>query len=196
VIEVGQRFPAGIKIIGDLCTLGCPIIALATPEDGSSVVRALECGADDYLTAIPSTLDLLESRFAALPRRTHNASPPGGSVFSVRDLTVDLDRCEAALNGHIATLTPTQFALLAALVQNAGRVMSAQQLMKETRDQTLSDIEARQIVKVHMRRLRARLARLAPGSNYIVNVRGFGYMLERRERPRSDEVPSDPRTAA
>jgi DNA-binding response OmpR family regulator len=100
------------------------------------------------------------------------------------------------LNGGIVTLTPTQFALLAALVQNAGRVMSAQQLMKETRHETLSDVEARQIVKVHMRRLRSRLARFAPGSSYIVNVRGFGYMLERRERPRSDEAPSDPRTAA
>ena len=78
-------------------------------------------------------------------------------------------------------MTPTEFKILAYLARNAGKVVSPVEILRAVQDYTYSEREAQEIVKVYIRRIRRKVesTRLTP--NYIVNVRGFGYMLERRE---------------
>ena len=105
-------------------------------------------------------------------------------VLKVRDLEIDLARCEASRQGVKLDLTPTQFRLLRYLALHAGHVVPAAELLRSAQDYPLdwSDQDAQEIVKVHIRHLRHRLEPDPHNPTYILNVRGFGYMLERRER--------------
>lgn len=185
-VEVGGHFPEGLELIRTLRIFSsAPIIALSSPDEGTVVSRALDIGADDYLTAIPAPASLIEARLDALQRRgTPVAAAPAARV---RDLTVDFERCEAFLGEHLLKLTPTEFRLLGTLIRNAGRVMPAQRLLKDALGEHLSQGEARDLVRVHLRRLRAKMEPLEKESPYIVTVRGFGYMLERRSTPRPED---------
>lgn len=188
-VEVGRHFLEGLEAIRSLHIFSsAPIIALASPDEGSTVSRALDIGADDYLTAIPRPESLIEARLEALHRRATAVAAAAGATARVRELTVDFDRCEAFLGEHLLKLTPTEFRLLTALVRNAGRMMTAQRLMREALGEQLAQSEARDIVRVHVRRLRAKMLPFEKGSSHIVTVRGFGYMLERRSTRR----PGDP----
>src|SRR5205823_13613943 len=112
--------------------------------------------------------------------------PP--EVLPVRDLEVDRERCEARLRGEPLPLTPTEFRILSCLTRNVGRVVSARQLLQEAQGYPCTDREAQQIVKVHVRHLRRKLPPTDGEQPYIANVRGFGYLLERRAQPRPDDL--------
>jgi two-component system, OmpR family, KDP operon response regulator KdpE len=184
-VEVGAGYPEGVDAVSRLrFVTSLPIVAIALPEDGAVVARALEGGADGYLTAFPSTPDELRDRLAAMRQTATQRGPSPVSLARVRDLTVDFDRFQATLSGQALSLTPTEFRLLAALVRAAGRVISARELLAEAQGGLLPDSEAREIVKVHMRRLRGKLEPHQRGNQYIASVRGFGYLLERRAAPR------------
>jgi len=187
-VEVGASYAEGIEAISRLRFISSlPIVALASPQDGALVAQALEAGADGYLTALPSSPDELRARLAAIRQAAAQRGPAPISMAHVRDLAVDFDRCEATLAGQALGLTPTEFRLLAALVRAAGRVVSSRQLLAEAQSVVLPDSEARDIVKVHMRRLRAKLQPYQGPSPYIVSVRGFGYLLERRAQSRAGD---------
>ena len=109
--------------------LAVPILALADTDDGSVVARALAAGADDYLTGQPSA-EGLATRLAALQPGSF-AGDREGPIYRVRDLVVDCERCEVALNGRRVEVTPTEFRLLASLIRRAGRVLSARELVKD-----------------------------------------------------------------
>lgn len=184
-VEVGASHVEGIDAISRLRFVSSlPIVALASPEDGALIAQALEAGADGYLTALPSPPDELRARLAAMRQAAARRGPAPISTAHVRDLAVDFDRAEATLAGHALSLTPTEFRLLAALVRASGRVVSSRQLLAEAQSVVLADSEAREIVKVHMRRLRGKLQPYQGPNPYIVSVRGFGYLLERRAQPR------------
>jgi two-component system KDP operon response regulator KdpE len=188
-VEIGAGYPEGVEAISRLRFVSAlPIIALASPPDGSLVARALEAGADGYLTAFPADADELCDRLAALRQGAAQRGPAPVSLAHVRELDIDFDRCEVVIAGEPLSLTPTEFKLLASLVRAAGRVVSARQLIAEAQAVVLPESEAREIVKVHMRRLRAKLEPHHRANPYIVSVRGFGYLLERRARPREGDI--------
>ena len=187
-VEVGGTYPEGVEAISRLRFItGVPIVALASPQEGALVARALEAGADGYLTAFPSDAEELRSRLAALRQGAAQRGPAPVTMAHVRDLAGDFDRCEVMMGGAPVNLTPTEFRLLAALVRAAGRVVSARQLLAEAQAVVLPESEAREIVKVHIRRLRGKLEPHQGANPYIVSVRGFGYLLERRTQPRDGD---------
>ena len=191
-VEIGPNSPEGIEAISRLRFLtGVPIIALASPQAGALVAQALEAGADGYLTAFPADAGELRDRLDALRLAAMQKGPSPVSLAHVRDMTIDFDRCEVTLSGAEINLTPTEFRLLSALVRAAGRVVSARQLLAEAQSVVLSESEAREIVKVHMRRLRAKLEPHQGPNPYIVSVRGFGYLLERRSTRRANDFLSE-----
>jgi DNA-binding response OmpR family regulator len=102
-------------------------------------------------------------------------------------MTIDFDRAEVKLGEAEIKLTPTEFRLLASLARAAGRVVSARQLLADAQSVVLPESEAREIVKVHVRRLRAKLEPHQGDNPYVVSVRGFGYLLERRNQPRAGD---------
>jgi DNA-binding response OmpR family regulator len=119
------------------------------------------------------------------------ASPAAPHRVAVRNLTVDFERCEVAVEGQAVALTPTEFRILAYLAGRPGRVVSHAELFREVHGYEAGEQEAKDILKVHIWRLRNKLNAAGAEPNLIVNVRGFGYMLERRgqrtrHRPRGE----------
>jgi DNA-binding response OmpR family regulator len=163
---------------------------------------ALELGADACLTDGVQDV-LLTAQLRAL-RRHRGAGPleeePTNSLLRVRDITLDFDRCQATMTGEIVPLTPTEFKILAFLARNAGKVVSPSEILRSIQDYSYSDREAQEIVKVYIRRIRRKIESDASEPDYIVNVRGFGYMLERRSGRRADssfeDEPVEFRTSA
>ncbi|MER3419441.1 MAG: hypothetical protein C4290_02470 [Chloroflexota bacterium] len=108
------------------------------------------------------------------------ASPTTPHRVTVRNLTVDFERCEVVVEGQAVALTPTEFRILAHLAGRPGRVISHAELFREVHGYEAGEQEAKDILKVHIWRLRNKLNAAGAEPNLIVNVRGFGYMLERR----------------
>jgi DNA-binding response OmpR family regulator len=108
----------------------------------------------------------------------------------LRDLRVDLDKCQAFNDGGLVNLTPTEFRLLATLAQQAGRVVDPRALLFAAHHHDYSERDAQNLVKVHIANLRRKLNDTRDNP-YILCVRGFGYMLERRaERRQGDPLTS------
>lgn len=99
---------------------------------------------------------------------------------TVRNVTVDFERCEVTVEGGPVALTPTEFRILAYLAGRPGRVVSHAELFREVHGYEAGEQEAKDILKVHIWRLRNKLNAAGAEPNLIVNVRGFGYLLERR----------------
>lgn len=155
-----------------------PIIALGDYGDKTRVVEALRAGADCYLSK-PMEAELLEAHMGALVRRWSPAPSQSPSV-TVRGLTVDFGRKEIRLGGDVVPVTPAEFRLLACLASQLGRVVASSELLREMSGYNCSEQEAQEIVKVHVSRLRSKIDRDPSRASYLLNVRGFGYMLERR----------------
>jgi DNA-binding response OmpR family regulator len=165
-----------------------PILVIGTPQDQPTILRALGLGIDAFLLK-PIDGDLLVAALAALRRRqTLEKETPAPPVVQMRELEVDSERCEARLRGAPVSLTPTEFRILNCLARNLGSVASARQLLQEAQGYPCTEREAQQIVKVHIRHLRGKLVPLPGDQPYIANVRGFGYLLERRAALRPDDL--------
>jgi DNA-binding response OmpR family regulator len=149
-----------------------PVLMLSGRSAEMEKVRALNYGADDYVTK-PFGKQELIARVQALLRRSaaQRADEPG--TYSDDVLTVDFRARAVTVHGRPVTLTPLEFRLLSALVRNAGDVLSADQLLelvwKDARG------VSRDQVKVYVGYLRRKLAPDAPAQAPIETVRGFGY---------------------
>jgi two-component system KDP operon response regulator KdpE len=186
-VEVGTTFSEGIETVRRIRVLSpVPLIAFNEPAEQKAIVRALDIGADHYLTSVPESVELFRAALASLLRRT-GRPPVETGILRFRDLAIDFDRCEGFIGSHPLRLTPSELRLLATLIRNAGRVVSAQQLVSDAQGYRLSEPDAREIAKAHLHRLRAKMEPFEEGLPHIVNVRGFGYMLERRSVQRVDD---------
>jgi two-component system KDP operon response regulator KdpE len=165
------------------------VLVIAPGPHTNGMSLALEAGADVCLRDTDGA-ELLSAQLSALSRRrqpaVQDSRDDGPSTITVRDLVLDFDRCQAVREDETIPLTPTEFKILAFLARNAGKVVSPVEILRAVQDYTYSDREAQEIVKVYIRRIR-RKVEVDPGEpSYIINVRGFGYMLERRGVRRSD----------
>lgn len=164
---------------------GVPTIVVIPSE--SDFVPVMDAGADDAVTASGDPA-VFAARLRALLRRTQNwHSAQTGGIIAIRDLLVDLDKCEVILRGRPVSLTPTEFRILAILGEKAGRVVDARSLLSSVHDHDYDDREAQNLVKVHIANLRRKLEDGRDGNPYILCVRGFGYMLERRSESREND---------
>ncbi|HEX2924464.1 MAG TPA: winged helix-turn-helix domain-containing protein [Chloroflexota bacterium] len=93
---------------------------------------------------------------------------------------MDYARKEILLDGEQVAVTPAEYRLLACLARHLGKVVSSSELLKEMSGYDCSEQEAQEIVKVHVSRLRSKLDKDPGKASYLLNVRGFGYLLERR----------------
>jgi DNA-binding response OmpR family regulator len=164
-----------------------PLMLLGAPQDRPGILRGLDAGADAFLLK-PVPADLMVAALVALRRRPLLEEADVPPVVRLRDLEVDRERCEARLRGEIVPLTPTEFRILGCLARNVGRVVSARQLLQEAQGYPCTEREAQQIVKVHIRHLRSKLTTGPDEQGYVANVRGFGYVLERRTTLRPGDL--------
>ncbi len=152
-----------------------PVIMLTAKGEEEDRIHGLELGADDYVTKPFSPRELM-SRVKAVLRRTEGAG--GGSaqqdVIHVDDrLKIDFAKREVWVNDQIVKLRPTEYRLLYHLVQNAGWVMTYDQLLTkvwgyEYRDET-------HYVRLYINYLRQKLEEDPSNPKYILTERGVGY---------------------
>ena len=151
----------------------------------SDLIPVLDAGGDDAVVARVDPA-VFAARVRALLRRARPASRSGGELI-IRDLVLDLEKYQVTLNGDPLPLTPTEFRLLAVLAQQAGRVVDPRALLSAVHHHDYGERDAQNLVKVHIANLRRKLNDYQPGNHYILCVRGFGYMLERRSYIREND---------
>jgi two-component system, OmpR family, KDP operon response regulator KdpE len=155
-----------------------PIIVLSARGHEEDKVRALDAGADDYLTKPFGVNELLARMRAAL---RHASTAPGGDpVFVAGALRVDLARREVAVDGQEVRLTPTEFRLLALLARHAGKVLTHRQILKEVWGPAATEVH---YVRVHMAELRKKIEAEPARPRLLVTEPGVGYRLRDRVDP-------------
>lgn len=152
-----------------------PIILLTALSEQSQKVKGLEIGADDYITK-PFDPDELVARLRALLRRSMGSTDEGSNVVEAGGLKIDFVRRKVERDGEPVKLTPTEYKLLQALAQQAGKVIPHADLLSkvwgpEYRDDT-------DYLWVYIRYLRQKLEKDPSSPRYIVSVPGFGYRFE------------------
>ena len=154
-----------------------PVIILTARGDEEERVNGLRAGADDYVVKPFSARELL-ARVEAVLRRSPERPAPVVWIM-VGAARVDLERREiSAGSGEPTALSETECSILSHLASNHGRVISRDELLTRLWGLSGSGIETR-TVDMHVARLRAKLSAAGGGdsNDYIVTVRGKGYML-------------------
>jgi two-component system KDP operon response regulator KdpE len=150
-----------------------PIIVLTAMDTESDKVAALDLGADDYLTKPFGVEELLARVRAVLRRIRWSDQPPDIGVRRYGDLEVDLNGRTVRLRGAEVRLTPTEFALLAQLVANPGKVLTHRMLLQRVWGTEYGD-EA-EYLRVYMGRLRRKLELDPANPSRIITEPGVGY---------------------
>ena len=174
--------PGGGEVLcRQLTRLPRPVLLLAVVANSDQAASALHAGATVCLTH-PLSPSWLAAQLASLLRLSgvkENAWCADAPV-TIRGLRIDPGRCEASTGDCTIPLTPTEFRILACLARSPGIVISGRDLAEEALDLRLPEQEAMELLKVHVYRLRQKLGHSGMEPRVLRNVRGFGYMLERR----------------
>ena len=159
------------EIRRDRRTRGLPIIMLTARGDESDRIVGLEVGADDYVVKPFSPKELV-ARVRALMRRLERQDEAEEAPIVIGSLELDRTRHTARWQGQAVHLTAKEFALLLALVDARGRVLSRQALLEDVWGYSYA--EGTRTVDVHVRRLREKL----PGfAERLITVKSLGYRV-------------------
>ena len=170
VLDLGLPKMSGLEVLKGMRerNQSTPVVILTARETVDDRVKGLDAGADDYLTK-PFDLDELCARMRALQRRSKSRAKPS---ISYGNIVLDPASHVVQYQGEQIMVSRREFALLQKLLENAGRVISREQL-----NQTLygwgENIDSNAL-EVHIHNLRKRF-----GSNLIRTIRGVGYMVEK-----------------
>ncbi len=170
VLDLGLPKLSGLDLLKSIRekNITTPVVILTARETIDDRVKGLDAGADDYLTK-PFDLDELCARMRALQRRSQSRAQP---VIEYGDIKLDPASHVVTQNDETILISRREFALLQKLIENAGRVISREQL-----NQTLygwgESIDSNAL-EVHIHNLRKRF-----GQKIIRTIRGVGYMAEK-----------------
>jgi two-component system KDP operon response regulator KdpE len=151
---------------------GLPIVVLSAVGDEREKVRALDAGADDYVTK-PFGTDELLARLRAVLRRS--ADPGGSSTLTLGELDIDFADRRLHRSGREVHLTPIEFDLVRVLAQNQGRLVTHRTLLREVWGPEYDD--ATHYLRVHVAHIRAKLESDPSRPQYLLTEPGVGYRL-------------------
>lgn len=146
-----------------------PVIVATARDDDPTAVRALNAGADDFLTK-PFSAVQLDARIRAVLRRSRSEGPPPDLVIG--DLVLSPGPRTAALDGDVLDLTPREFDLLQYLMERPGIVVAKRELLTEV--WRVPPAGADKTIDVHLSWLRRKLGETAAEPRYLQTVRGVG----------------------
>jgi len=149
-----------------------PVIMLTARDDTTDKIVGLELGADDYLTK-PFDPKELVSRVRAVLRRSEGKTAPG-TILSVGDITIDVEKRLVRRGDEPIGLTPLEFDLLKVMAENPGRVYSRMQLLDKVQGDAFEGYE--RTIDSHIKNLRKKLE-IDPEHPYIITVYGVGYKM-------------------
>ena len=153
-----------------------PIIILSAREQEQDKIKALDSGADDYLTKPFGAGELLARVRVAMRHKVMLLTMQGEPVFVLDNLRVDMTRRQLFLNKEEVHLTPIEYNLLMVLIKNAGRVVTHSQLLKEVWGPSYS--KETQYLRVYMTQLRHKLESDPARPRFLINEPGIGYRLK------------------
>ena len=174
VLDLGLPGADGFDIIKELRDSGSalPVIVLSSRTDEAGKVRALDLGADDYVTK-PFGMDELLARLRAALR--HRLQQQGERpIFRVDDLSVDLVRRVVIVRDLEVKLTPREYDLLRTLIAHAGKVLTHRFLMREVWGAE-TDVA---YLRIYIRTLRKKLEADPDRPRLILTEQGVGYRLK------------------
>jgi DNA-binding response OmpR family regulator len=168
LLDLGLPRKEGLGVLRGLRQRGSelPVLVLTARDAITDRVEGLDAGADDYLVK-PFDLAELAARIRAVTRRKAGRA---SSVMEHDGVTLDTATREVRRNGEPVALSPREFALLQALLEHPGRILSRAQL--EERLYGWGEEVESNVVEVHLHTLRRKL-----GADFIRNVRGVGYRV-------------------
>jgi two-component system KDP operon response regulator KdpE len=175
ILDLGLPDGDGVDFIRDVRSWSrVPIIVLSARTDEHDKIAALDAGADDYLTK-PFGVGELLARVRATLRRQHQPQEGADGVLQFGDVRVDIKDRLVFKGGVAVHLTPTEYRLLAALVANAGRVVSNPQLLREVWGP--SNAENGHYLRIYMGHLRQKLEDDPAQPKYLLTETAVGYRL-------------------
>ena len=174
VLDLGLPDMDGLEVLQQLRrTSLVPVIVLSVRSDETGKVKALDLGADDYVTK-PFGMEELTARVRTALR--HRLQQQGEApVFRCGDLTVDLVRRHVSVKGREIKLSAKEYDLLRLLVMHAGKVLTHQFLLREVWGPAhTGDV---QYLRVYIRTLREKLEEDSTRPRYLLTETGVGYRL-------------------
>jgi two-component system KDP operon response regulator KdpE len=173
-----------LRMVREISTV--PVIMLTAKGEEEDRVRGLELGADDYVTKPFSPRELV-SRVRAVLRRTETTGGTTHGLIEVDDrLKLDFDRREVWVDGQLVQLRPTEYRLLYHLVQNAGWVITHDQLLAKVWGYEYRDEP--HYVRLYINYLRKKLEKDPSNPEYILTERGVGYRFVDFRRKSQEQV--------
>jgi two-component system KDP operon response regulator KdpE len=162
-----------------------PVIMLTAKGEEDDRVQGLELGADDYVTKPFSPRELV-SRVRAVLRRTDATRGTTSGLIEVDErLKIDFDRREVWVEGELVKLRPTEYRLLFHLVQNAGWVISHDQILAKVWGYEYRDEP--HYVRLYVNYLRQKLEEDPANPKYILTERGVGYRFVDYRRSKAEK---------
>lgn len=168
----GQQLLKEWREAGDLT----PVVILSSRIDEAGIVEALELGADDYVTKPFGAAELMARLRVALRHRLQAQGER--AVFTLDELSVDLVRRIVKLGDRDVKLTPREYEILRVLVQNAGRALTHDYLIRQVWG---GSVEV-QNLRVHVAQLRQKIEIDPERPRYVLTETGVGYRLRAPEQ--------------
>jgi two-component system KDP operon response regulator KdpE len=174
VLDLGLPGIDGLKVISRLREWSeVPVLILSVRDDEQEKVRALDAGANDFVTK-PVRINEFMARVRVL-LRTKAANDSEGAIFQRNGLRIDLVRREVQLDGSNISLTRKEYQVLRLLVRNAGRVVTHQQMLREVWGP--ASVTDTHYLRVVISSIRQKLGDESANPRYIVTEQGVGYRL-------------------
>jgi two-component system KDP operon response regulator KdpE len=161
-----------------------PIIVISAREQERDKVRALDAGADDYLTKPFGADELLARIRVSLRHRARHEAGQEEPLFQADGLRVDFTRRQVFLAGEEVHLTPIEYRLLATLIRYTDRVVTHNQLLREV----WGPRQANQVqyLRVYMAQLRQKLEAEPARPRFFINEPGIGYRFKSGDEETED----------
>lgn len=175
VLDVAMPPPDGFEVCRRIRAASpVPILMLTVRGDTLDKVRALDLGADDYLTKPFEPLELL-ARLRALLRRGQTTAESNTPALVVGEIALDTVAREVRVRGEAVRLTTTEYRLLEALMRQAGTVVPHRALLRQIwGEEYAGEVHS---LKVFVRRLRRKIGDDPERPRYIQNEWGAGYLF-------------------
>ncbi len=150
-----------------------PIVMLTARVEDTDKILGLELGADDYVTKPFNPAEVVARARAVLRRAS--GPPRPARVLEIRGLRLDLDRHEVSVDGRAVETTPTEFALLRALMENPNHAFTRDELIEKALGYSYEGLD--RTVDSHIKNLRKKIEGDPSQPEYIETVFGVGYRM-------------------
>jgi two-component system, OmpR family, alkaline phosphatase synthesis response regulator PhoP len=179
ILDLGLPEMDGLDVTRELRrSSDAPIIMLTARSEETDKLIGLELGADDYLTKPFSPKELV-ARVRAVFRRIESHREASAEIVRAADLVLDVPRLRVTAAGReIEELTPTEFAILAAMARSPGRVFTRPQLLDLVHGVAFESYE--RAIDAHIKNIRRKIERNPHEPAYILTVYGVGYRFNDR----------------